>query len=518
MAQRKGGWGSFLGSAVSGLESRLDSILTDDDQASAKSRAADAAAKEAAEKQRLHADQVSRSSSRTRPNSRLQDRLAKAVNKGKDGHDSRPSSDLGSRPESPSKPPDHPPEIPIATKPDNSKTNLVLDQPVSIALPELLNTQPSPSPRPSLDSPPPAPALVSASTSASASASALAPALAPASIDPPPPTGPAIQPPPDHHTLQLELSALQTTHQEALREHRQELTLHLERIDALQSKLIYLSHQLASSAKAASSDPDATPLDKKLADKDAHIAQLLEEGQKLSKTEMKHMTTIKKMRAKALEADKDMATLKQRLSQAEKSLADQTDRTRRAEAAEKNAQEKLSVVAKIEKDIGLIRSEREEAGLTIAELRRQLSDALQRAEHVEKKAHLGALEAEKRVAASLQEDIESLRLEKKLADDRAKRELQEARDEATRQQERAKLLELELRSEIAVRSPTKTPHMVVTEFCRIKSLSLSCSEAAPRKFPLQQPETRRPNCCAKSRRYKRNTPWLRRTGRASKAR
>ena len=52
MAQRKGGWGSFLGSAVSGLESRLDSILTDDDQASAKSRAV-----EAAEKQRLQVDQ-----------------------------------------------------------------------------------------------------------------------------------------------------------------------------------------------------------------------------------------------------------------------------------------------------------------------------------------------------------------------------------------------------------------------------------------------------------------------------
>lgn len=52
MAQRKGGWGSFLGSAVSGLESRLDSILTDDDQASAKSRAA-----EAAENQRLQVDQ-----------------------------------------------------------------------------------------------------------------------------------------------------------------------------------------------------------------------------------------------------------------------------------------------------------------------------------------------------------------------------------------------------------------------------------------------------------------------------
>lgn len=56
--QRKGGWGSLLGSAVAGLESRLDGILADDDQAAAKAKAA-AAANEAkqADKQRLQVDQ-----------------------------------------------------------------------------------------------------------------------------------------------------------------------------------------------------------------------------------------------------------------------------------------------------------------------------------------------------------------------------------------------------------------------------------------------------------------------------
>lgn len=44
--QKRGGWGSLLSGAVAGLESRLDTILADDDQASAKSRAADAAAKQ----------------------------------------------------------------------------------------------------------------------------------------------------------------------------------------------------------------------------------------------------------------------------------------------------------------------------------------------------------------------------------------------------------------------------------------------------------------------------------------
>lgn len=44
-------WGSLLSGAVAGLESRLDTILAEDDQASARARAAEQAAKqEAAEK------------------------------------------------------------------------------------------------------------------------------------------------------------------------------------------------------------------------------------------------------------------------------------------------------------------------------------------------------------------------------------------------------------------------------------------------------------------------------------
>jgi DNA repair exonuclease SbcCD ATPase subunit len=250
--------------------------------------------------------------------------------------------------------------------------------------------------------------------------------------------------------LLTELSALQEAHEETVRGHRDELNGHLERIDALQSKLAYLAQQLASSAKAAASEPDTTPADKKLADKDAQIAALMEEGQRLSKTEMKHLTAVKTLRAKAVEHNKEITTLKQRLAKAEKSITEQSERAKRAEAAEKAAQDKLKIVGKIEKDIELIRSEREEAGLTINELRRQLDDALSRADAAEKKIQSGALEAEKRATASLKDDIENMRIEKKLAEDRARRELQTARDEAKNQEEKAKVTELELRGEVAV--------------------------------------------------------------------
>lgn len=56
-------WGSLFSGAVAGLESRLDTILAEDNQASAKSRAAEAAAKKdatektATEKARLQVEQ-----------------------------------------------------------------------------------------------------------------------------------------------------------------------------------------------------------------------------------------------------------------------------------------------------------------------------------------------------------------------------------------------------------------------------------------------------------------------------
>ncbi|KAF2018856.1 hypothetical protein BU24DRAFT_342230 [Aaosphaeria arxii CBS 175.79] len=471
--QNKGNrWGSFLSGAVAGLESQLDTILAGDEQASAKSRANEATAKQgAADKgpgmERVQKEQgLSRNPSNSRPNSRLQDRLARAVNKS-NTESPRASSDL-SRPDSPRvrgasvsagagrtstdsrasesvvdaapvpKAEDGKDDVPRGQSPAPAQADskitapatpvLVTEQPTSTAVPSMtmsipsIVTPPVESPRPSIDSIPSRPS-VDVSTPAEPETSLI-------SAD-----------------VETELAALQKTHDETLRDHREELHSHLERIDALQSKLTYLSQQLASSAKSTS-DSDATPADKKLADKDKQIAALMEEGQKLSKTEMKHLTTIKKMRAKALESEKEITLLKQRLTKAEKSIGEQTDRAKRAEAAEKATQEKLKIVAKIEKDIEMIKAEREEAGLTIAELRKQLNAAIVRAEDAENRAQTGALEAEKRVTASLKEDLDNMRIEKKLSEDRAKRELRDLKESAADEQNKAKVLEIEMRNEI----------------------------------------------------------------------
>jgi TATA element modulatory factor len=49
---KKGGWSSLLSGAVAGLESRLDTILADDEQASARQRAVEEEARKAKAAQR----------------------------------------------------------------------------------------------------------------------------------------------------------------------------------------------------------------------------------------------------------------------------------------------------------------------------------------------------------------------------------------------------------------------------------------------------------------------------------
>ncbi|KAH8731252.1 TATA element modulatory factor 1 DNA binding-domain-containing protein [Phaeosphaeriaceae sp. PMI808] len=424
----KGWWNN----AISGLESRLDTILTEDGQGKPVDSGS---AGGAGSVNGVGGVSNTRNSSRSRPNSRLQDRLAKAVavNKGTGvgtgtGNGERPDEEAISA------------SVSVSASP---RPSLDIQQPTSIptpsmSIPSIVTPQPA-SPQHSVDSNLSRPSMdMDKDTGKDTST----------------PAGPDDTSEPstrDPDLLLAELSALQEAHEQTIRGHHDELNAHLERIDALQSKLTYLAQQLTTSAKATTDDTDTTPADRKLAEKDMRISSLMEEGQRLSKTEMKHLTTVKTLRAKALDHNKDIATLKQRLSKAEKSITEQSERAKRAEAADRAAQEKLKILAKIETDLQLIQEEREEAGMTIAELRKQLSDALSRAETAEQRVQTGALEAEKRVTASLKEDLENLRIEKKLAEDRAKREIQNSKDEAKSQEERAKIVELELRGEIIVR-------------------------------------------------------------------
>lgn len=253
-----------------------------------------------------------------------------------------------------------------------------------------------------------------------------------------------------HFPQDDEMEKLRRAHAEELKQRQVEMHEHLERIDALQAKLQYLAKAAIESAREASSQSAPGSIDKKLAEKDEQLALLMEEGQKLSKNELKHMNTIKKLRAKNVEEEKTVTEVKQKLGKTEKALAEAVEKARRGEAAEKQAAENERKFAHIERDIETLQAERETSSQTISELRRQLDMASRQAEEAERKLERDARGTETKLIADLRDELSDARIEKKLAEDRARAELRDAKQEAVRQQEKAKVVESELRAELAV--------------------------------------------------------------------
>lgn len=468
----------------------------------------------------------------------MQDRLAKAVNKATERADSRPSSDLGSRPDSPAlqspadtakaitepKPLDHGP--PSADRGNgDSKSLHAYVEPVSAPASKPVSDSVALSPHPVGTSPKESsPNNVSAAAnseplSTTIPTTGLQAIQAPTSTPPTQsldllPSRTSADIPVDTQHVQVvsggapkaeaDLHLLQTTYENASRENREEINAHLERIDALQAKLTYLSQRLVDYSKEEALNSEATPDSRKLAEKDIQIAALMEEGQKLSKNEMKQLNLIKKLRSKIQELEKENTGWKERLATAEKGLSEQAEKVRLLEAAEKSSQEKIRFLSKLEKDLAAMRFERDEAGRTINELRKQLLQMQSHGNEAEKKIHHETLEAQKLTIVSLREDIESMTIERKLAEERAKRELQASRDEARTQQERAKVIELELRGEISVRLLTPLFELCTLKHFRTWNQNLNFSVVVPKRQLRPLKVTHKPLFFARSRLYKRN--------------
>jgi hypothetical protein len=228
---------------------------------------------------------------------------------------------------------------------------------------------------------------------------------------------------------------------------QEEIHGYIERIDALQAKLQYLSRESVESARRAAAAASFGSAEKKLAEKDEQIALLMEEGQKLSKTELKHMTIIKKLRAKAAESEKETVESKQKLEQAEKEKVDLLERLKRVEATERQSTERQKIVTQLQKDIEAIMAERDAKDSIIAELRAQLHESTSQAKAIEVKAVQDQLAIERRRVAELENDVSSLKIEKELAAGRAKAQLEEFRAKSEREAERARVAEIEMRAE-----------------------------------------------------------------------
>ncbi|KAI4738919.1 hypothetical protein E4T50_10620 [Aureobasidium sp. EXF-12298] len=470
-------WGSLLSGAVAGLESRLDTILAEDNEASARSRAQDKATvheKSSAEKPTALVvpstpTDTSRSPSRSRLNDRLQERLAKAVASQNPSRSSTPlnqpaspRSSLGSRQSA-----DIPRPLP-ETKDETVSTPSAEVQVLDVSTPDAVD---DPLPEPSIADP--TPELVVTEPPPTLLTSGLP--INPARISNDSQTRPSIdlndevQPeetveeekvedqeqkpdviaPQDVSELNTELAQLRQENAEAEKQRQEEMLANLERIDALQAKLQYLAKETVAAAKEANSSSQTTPQERKLAEKDERIALLMQEGEKLSKIEMRQGAAIKKMRVKAQQDEKVMADLRTRLARLEDSESDLKQRLRRTEQNEKQSAEQLKRYSNIEKDLENQKSELASSNATIASLRSQLLEAERKAEEAENKAKESVVQADTNKLSDVQEQLEDAKLEKKLADDKWSAEVKRITEEARQQRQQASFRESELTNEIS---------------------------------------------------------------------
>ena len=272
-----------------------------------------------------------------------------------------------------------------------------------------------------------------------------------------PPSEPTILPKANGDTAELDLDTLSDEKQiieqmrsdfEVAELRRQEEThTYLERIDTLQSKLQYLTKEAAEAAKNARSEAEFGSDEDKLAAKDEKIALLMEEGQNLSKTELKHMSIIKKLRAKATDDDKRVAESRRLSEKHEKAVREAQDKVKRAEEAAKRASERARSLPRLMDELETIKADREAQDGLIQDLQAQLAEVTSAARQAEEKAQAQALQAERKRVADLGDELSNLKIEKELAERQYHADLRELREKAEREKERARIAEIERRGE-----------------------------------------------------------------------
>ncbi|KAL9098798.1 MAG: hypothetical protein Q9163_005606 [Psora crenata] len=249
---------------------------------------------------------------------------------------------------------------------------------------------------------------------------------------------------------EITVQQLRSENEAAELRRQEEMHDYLERIDALQAKLQYLTREAVEIARTASSEVNHGSPEQRLAAKDEKIALLIDEGQKLSQTELKHMTLIKKLRAKSAEDEKAAADAKRRAEHHEKSAREAQERAIRAETAQRRAVEKVKGLARLEEEMDRIKADRDAKDVLIRDLQIQLSDITSNVAKAEEKAHVEALELGRRRAADLADELSTVRMEKELAEKEHQNVLRELREKWEREKERARIADIERQGELNI--------------------------------------------------------------------
>ena len=231
-------------------------------------------------------------------------------------------------------------------------------------------------------------------------------------------------------------------------EAQDELHRYIEQVDALQSKLQYLSKEASEAARKAVADAAPGTAERKLAEKDGKIAALMEEGRSMAANEQKLRTVIKKLRAQVAENEKTITELKASQEKTQRDLASVRARTSRLEELEKEQVESQKLLSRARSDLESLLSDLDIRDATVKSLKAELQKAHDENASAASKQAVDALAAEQKKSKELEETIASLQVEKNLAVERAKKNIAETNEKADQAAERARLAELELKSEM----------------------------------------------------------------------
>lgn len=231
-------------------------------------------------------------------------------------------------------------------------------------------------------------------------------------------------------------------------EAQDELHRYIEQVDALQSKLQYLSKEASEAARKAVAEAEPGSAERKLAEKDGKIAALMEEGRSMAANEQKLRTVIKKLRAQVTENEKTIAELKASQEKLQTELSNVRARTSRLEELEKDQVESQKLLSRARADLESLLSDLDIRDATVKSLKAELQKAHDENASAASKQAKDALEAEQKKTKDLEETIASLQVEKNLATERAKKNMAETNEKADQAAERARLAELELKAEL----------------------------------------------------------------------
>ncbi|KAK4457413.1 TATA element modulatory factor [Cladorrhinum samala] len=448
-------WGSFLSQAVAGVEARLDNMLAEEDGTTQQKESKPATPASPVKQ----SPGASRTASATRTNDRLQERLARAI-AAKAGQKpvsaqasprqsldtpSRTSVDSIERPLPSPTPKDLTKEVPTQrgsqeiTRSSQDGVTVEAEKAETPAEVEAEDQKPAETTNgdtaTSTDAPPPSVEPVENKAPA-----ATIPVIVTGAAEP--------ETAPSQNGTEEQERDRDNSVGETQQQHQEEIHGYVERIDALEAKLQFLAREATDAARKAALAAPAGSMEKKLAEKDQQIAQLMEEGKNLASNEQKHRTILKKLRAKIVEDEKELTALKAAKTKCDKEMEALRARARRADELEKAQEDLQKKLDQSQKELNSLRPEIRTKDSTIAELRVQLQKATEQADELNSKVNEQVREQDKRRITDLEEEVENLKVEKNLVADRGKAQANELREKAERATERARALELELKAEV----------------------------------------------------------------------